>query len=207
MLSCGQLMAGRADCQVVTVFTGVPERGRMLTPFDKNCGFRSAMQAVRERKKEDEGAMLWLDAKDPVTLGFLDNQYRNDEDVSAAEPVLAERLGEAVDASRARVVVGPMGLSHPDHHITRRIYELVLRTRPELEAWVYEDLPSRVLWPEEVGDALAWWHGMGWTIELGFLGTGDEARKVGAVNQYKSQLWALNPHTYLVPERFHRLTR
>lgn len=204
LLSCGQLIAGRPDCVVATVFAGTPARGRMLTSYDKDCGFRSASHAMTVRRFEDAKAVALLDGT-TVHLDFTDGQYGQDVAPSAiVEALLAETNRENLS-----VIVGPLGLAHPDHHTVRRAFHAVLAERPDLQGWLYEDMPGRVWWPEQVPDALAWWAGMGYTPTLGFLGTGDLDRKREAVECYRSQLWALGEglHAVLVPERFRRLDR
>lgn len=202
VLSVGQVMAGRPDCVVVTVFAGTPARRRMLTTYDKDCGFSTAGRAMVDRRREDNAALNLLLA-DPVRLDFVDHQYG--EPRVGAE-IVAE-LVRVVDQVRPFVAAGPLGLVHPDHHATRFAFYSLLRARPDLEGWVYEDLPSRVLYPETVPDALEWWRGMGFVPVLDFLGTGPREKKQEAVACYRSQLWALDEPTYLVPERLWRLHR
>lgn len=202
VLSVGQVMAGRVDMTVATVFSGVPNDCRQLTSYDANCGFESAELAIRARRGEDAAALRCLDAH-PYWLDFADNQYG--EPVN--EPAIVDALAAAVDEVAPKLLIGPLGLAHPDHHTTRRAYQrLVVDTT--IEAWIYEDLPSRVMWPEEVPEALAWWKEKGHRPELGFVGTGPLRRKQEALGCYASQLWALrglNEHAYLVPERVWRL--
>ena len=200
VLSAGQLIAGRPDTVVATVFAGSPSRPSPLTTYDQNCGFTSAQQAVTRRRREDRVALGLLGATH-VHLDFLDHQYGEPAD----EKVIAARLGEVVAEHDAWALLGPLGLAHPDHHTVRRAYAGLVRGCPDLEAWVYEDLPARVLWPEQVGEGLAWWRGMGWEPTLGFFGTGPLEQKEEAVAAYRSQAWALSNHSYLVPERLHCL--
>lgn len=203
-LSCGQLMAGRPDCVAVTVFAGVPERPRQLTTYDKDCGFRNAAQAVTSRRYEDIKAMGLLGAT-AVHLDFPDSQYGEDVEEAA---ITADLLDQTY-RENLTTIVGPLGLAHPDHHTVRRAFQAVLAARPDLQGWVYEDLPARVWWPEQVPDALDWWRGMGYTPTLDFFGTGPLERKREAVECYRSQLWALGEglHGVLVPERLWRLDR
>lgn len=204
VLSCGQLMAGRPDCEVVTVFAGRPARGRQLTSYDKACGFLSAAEAVAVRRHEDNEAVSLLGGT-VSWLNFPDSQYG--EAVSPAS--IVEALLAETGRENLSVAVGPLGLAHPDHHTTRRAFHALLAERPGLQGWAYEDLPGRVWWPEQVPDALAWWAGMGYTPKLGFVGTGALGHKRKAVECYRSQLWALGEglHSVLVPERYWRLER
>lgn len=202
VLSVGQVMAGRPGMTVATVFSGIPQDCQILTTYDANCGFADAVDAVTTRRGEDRAAVNLLDGH-AEWLDFTDHQYGE----PANEAAIVDALAALVDGAAATLLIGPLGLAHPDHHTTRRAYQRLI-TDVRIEAWLYEDLPSRVLWPEEVPEALAWWKGMGHRPELGFLGTGPMERKQVALTCYASQRWALdglNPHAYLVPERLWRL--
>jgi LmbE family N-acetylglucosaminyl deacetylase len=202
VLSVGQVMAGRPDMTVATVFSGVPKRCTMLTTYDHDCGFESAELAVAARRDEDRTALQSL-AAHAAWLDFPDHQYGQPTNEAAIVDALA-----AVTADVApTLLIGPLGLIHEDHHTTRRAFQRLVATH-NIEAWIYEDMPYRVLFPEEVPEALAWWKGMGHRPELGFVGTGPLERKEAAIACYTSQLWALkalNEHCCLVPERLYRL--
>jgi LmbE family N-acetylglucosaminyl deacetylase len=203
VLSVGQVMAGRPDMTVATVFSGVPRDCRQLTTYDANCGFTAASEAIGARRDEDRAALGQLDAR-PVWLDFIDHQY----DQPANEAAVVDALAATVDEVVPTLLIGPLGLAHPDHHTVRRAFQRLVATTPRVEAWIYEDLPSRVLWPEEVPEALAWWKGKGHRPELGFVGTGPLERKREALACYVSQLGlldALSEHAYLCPERLWRL--
>ncbi len=220
VFSVGQFLAGRPDTHVVTVFTGCPGDDRLLTTYDRDCGFPSAGVAQRVRDAEDRKALGVVKATGQH-LGFLDHQYRDvvgdeapldgeslEERIQVELENVALLLMEAVPAPL--VMVGPLGLKHPDHHITSRAVELAARSLgpDRCELWLYEDMPSRVIWPDEVPDRLAWWRGMGWDPELAFLGTGPLRRKAQAVGAYGSQLGFPEfegRHTVLVPERTYRM--
>lgn len=202
VLSVGQVMAGWPGATVATVFAGRPSDPMVQTSYDRDCGFLNAGRAVARRRSEDKAALHILNAH-PVHLDFVDHQYGEPADEQAITDTLLALTAKA----EATVLIGPLGLAHPDHHTARRAYEQLL-TRTTVEAWLYEDLPSRVLWPEEVPEALAWWKGTGHRPELGFVGTGPLERKQRALERYRSQqgpLLALSPHAFLVPERLWRL--
>lgn len=199
-LSCGQLMAGRKGVTVATVFTGTPTDPAQSTTYDRHSGFNSAGEAMQARRAEDVQALDILGAR-AHHLGFIDDQYGQ----PAGEWDIVHALADLAAKVEPSMIVGPVGLAHPDHHTVRRAFEKLIH--PGVEAWAYEDMPSRVLFPEEVPDALAWWRGMGHKPELGFIGTGPESVKVQAVRAYRSQEWSLRQyrHCYLAPERYWRL--
>jgi LmbE family N-acetylglucosaminyl deacetylase len=202
VLSVGQVMAGRPEMTVVTVFSGVPQDCQQTNTYDVNCGFASAAEAITARRAEDREALRILDA-DPVWLDFVDDQYNE----PAGEADITARLLSAAAVTMPTLLIGPLGLSHPDHLITRRTFQRLVAATG-IEAWVYEDLPYRVLCPEEVPEALAWWKEKGHRPELGFVGTGPLERKREALSHYRSQMWAidaLSEHAYLCPERLWRL--
>lgn len=204
VLSAGQFLHGWPGATVATVFTDTPSLTRMMTSYDKDCGFGSAASAMRERHAENERALVRVGAARGVSLGFLDNQYR--EVITGTvvdEGDLAAAVGQVFDRVGPVLFMGPLGLNHPDHHLTRRAVEYVAADNA-CPVWLYEDMPSRVWCPEMVPDAIAWWEGMGWSLTLDFPGTGDLDVKAKAIREYKSQLWALGvgQHACLVPERF-----
>lgn len=205
VLSCGQLMAGRPDVTVVTAFTGTPRRHRMLTTYDKDCGFRSAEEAMTVRRREDHQAMRDLHAAPSVYLDLLDNQYDPAKDQDDTMAAIVEAVAEVIEELRPETVIGPMGLAHPDHLICAGALRWLAEDRSHMDWWVYEDLPSRVLYPEQVTDQLGAWRSLYPHMALDFLGTGERDVKQRAVARYRSQLWALDPPTYLVPERHWRL--
>lgn len=204
VLSVGQVMAGRPDCVVVTVMAGTPSRALMLTTYDANSGFSTGAQAMIARRGEDRNALAVLGAT-PHHLDFLDHQYRTGLARDCDEAAIDDQLDVTVAECGARVFLGPLGLAHPDHHAVRRAYRQLVVRHSDIEAWLYEDLPARVLWPEEVPEALAWWRGMGHDPQPGFFGTGPIEKKEEALGHYASQLWALDRHAALCPERLRRL--
>jgi LmbE family N-acetylglucosaminyl deacetylase len=201
VLSVGQVMAGRPNMTVVTLFAGIPQNRDMVTGFDTSSGFDNAAQAVLTRRAEDQAALRLLHAR-PVWFDFADNQYGEPADPTAIE----DKLMAVAAVVSPTLLIGPLGLVHPDHHATRSAYEALVAATG-IEAWIYEDLPSRVLWPEAVPDALAWWRSAGYKPELGFVGTGPADLKDDALGCYSSQHWWMTEHWHscLVRERLWRL--
>jgi len=212
VLSCGQFMAGRPDCVVATIFLGTPKPATRLTSFDKNCGFPSAGHATKTRRVEDRAALLRLHAV-PRHLEYLDNQYRPPgEPWAPIAEQAAVNVAAVVDEFAVTLALGPVGLNHLDHVIAGDVFHRVLLMRPDVEGWLYEDLPSRVLTPELVPGRLDEWRSLGYDLELGFLGTGPLKVKRDAILKYRSQKWmpefggpAL--HNVMVPERFWQMRR
>lgn len=198
-------MAGRPDVEVVTVFTGVPRRSRMLTTYDENCGFRSAGAALRRRWAEDEAAMRVLAAGPSHRVGLVDHQYEPARDLDDTVRRIALSVHDFLAVSNATTLIGPVGVAHPDHVATAGGLAVVADTHPELDVWLYEDMPSRVLYPLETHARLDAWRERFPRMRLDFLGTGPRDVKEAAVACYRSQMWALDPPTYLVPERMWRL--
>jgi LmbE family N-acetylglucosaminyl deacetylase len=202
VLSVGQVMAGRPNMTVATVFAGRPTDRTVQTTYDANCGFANAGRAIEQRRREDRAALRSLKAR-ARWLRFCDDQYGE----PAEEGAIVEALLDVVAHVRPTLLLGPLGLSHPDHLTARRAYRRIVADTG-IEAWIYEDMPYRVLFPEEVSEALAWWKEKGHRPELGFVGTGPLERKKAALSRYRSQMWAidaLSEHAYLCPERLWRL--
>lgn len=208
VLSCGQLMAGRPDTVVVTVFGGTP-RDTSLRPYDRLCGFVDAAQAMRARRAEDERAVRELGGS-TVHLEFVDDQYGEPNDFVD----LVEQLSGVVASVSPEYVLAPVGLAHPDHQeVTRAAFGAVEWRRLRF----YEELPARVLWPELVPSQLEQLVGYyaEWPVRLerAYLGTGPLERKVHAAREYVSQravLGALEDgagwHAVQCPERFWKVT-
>ncbi len=204
ILSAGQAIGGWPGATVVTVCTHPPTEGRLdLTEFDRNSGFVTAREACYRRRTEDRNACFTLGAKFHH-LGLADSQYGE-----PLEPAIVESaLAEVLDQTGPRVIVAPMGLVHPDHQaVSDACAELMVSTPKSCEWWLYEDQPSRVFYPDAVMETRDSWETDGYKLELGFLGTVPLERKEAAVRCYASQLWALDLHAVLCPERLWRVTR
>lgn len=200
VLSCGQLLADREHITVCTVFAGTPDDPATSTEYDHSCGFRNAGSAVALRRAEDVSALGLLKAKF-VHLDFLDSQY----DGQRGDPAdIAIALRDVARRVHPEFVVMPLGLVHPDHERTADACVTAFGGFDQLFA--YEDLPSRVLYPESVPCRLDWLRSFGFEVTRDAPGgEGPIARKQRAVRSYRSQLWALNLHAVLVPERFWRV--
>jgi hypothetical protein len=111
--------------------------------FDRAAGFRTAADAVRARRVEDVRALNQVGAE-AVHLNCLDGTY------AQGEP-LAMAVTRALDqAEIGELVLGPLGLRHPDHEIVAAAFRATVRARG-LNAWIYEELPYAYLWPEYIG--------------------------------------------------------
>lgn len=207
VLSCGQFLAGRPDAHLVTVFAGEPPTD-VSTTFDRNSGFQTAQQAIYARRLEDERAAKRLHAH-AVHLAFVDNQYRDLLSLGLSVDDLAGGLFTALDRVQQRTLLAPLGIEHPDHMLVSTAALLCLLD-PDVDVVFYEELPGRVLWPEQAAARLAsiteQIAPLGLRLDLTFVGTGPMAAKARAVDEYRSQSWALDRRCLFVPERFHRVT-
>lgn len=142
VLSCGGLLGARPGSTVVTVYTGVPDAADLLTDWDRRCGFGSAAEAMRERRREDARAMAIVRGHG-LALGFLDSQYIACADAGLL--ALTEALMRTLAELRPDAVAIPLGLLHADHV---RVSDAALMVRDAWRgpAWlVYEDVPYRCL--------------------------------------------------------------
>jgi LmbE family N-acetylglucosaminyl deacetylase len=202
VLSAGQAIAGWPGATVLTVCTHAHETP-MSTDYDQRSGFSSARQACYCRRREDRAACAVLGAS-AVHLGMVDGQYGTPLDPLA----VAGRLLSALIDIQPAVIVAPLGLVHPDHIAVAEACRMLLAEGAEADWWVYEDQPSRVLYPESVRDALRSWNrDPVSSLTLDFLGTAPLDQKEEAVRCYASQLWALDLHAVLCPERLWRVMR
>jgi len=185
VLSAGQMMAGRPDCVVVTVFSGVPDPPQ-VTAYDRSCGFMSSTEAMIARMLEDHQALSRLGAR-AEHLGHLDSQY-GPASVNAIYEDLADRWWRLGFPD----VLAPLGLAHPDHAaVAIACHVLADDVREKGKAmFLYEELPARVLWPELVAPAIDYWRAntKPWGWEPGFIGTGSKVTKAHAVRAYRSQM-------------------
>jgi LmbE family N-acetylglucosaminyl deacetylase len=96
----------------------------------------------------------------------------------------------------------PLGLAHEDHLVVSDAALDAVRGLT-VRVYLYEDLPSRVLWPDLVPARLQQLRDMAWELyPRGDMGRGDIEIKELAVRAYRSQLWALDWRSTLVPERY-----
>lgn len=200
VLSLGQFMCTER-CVVTTVLAGVPRPG-FLTDYDKSCGFTSSAGAVRSRRGEDLGALAEIGAV-PRHLGFLDGQYRDVPSRRIDHDAVVREL-EQLMSPRIHTFA-PLGIGHPDHRLVARAARDAV---PAGLLLLYEELPYRVLWPEQVQDELDGIRREGWDLEVWPLPQGSRALKEAAIGRYRSQFpnGAADP-CLLVPERVWRATR
>lgn len=204
VLSAGQAIAGWPGATVLSVCSHAPETP-MSTDYDKRSGFSSAREACYRRRMEDRAACAVLGAS-TVHLGMVDGQYGTPLDPKE----VANRLIAALIDIQPAVIVAPLGLVHPDHIAVADACRLLLADGTEADWWAYEDQPSRVLYPESVKGALDEWElcdPSGPMLTLDFLGTAPLDQKEEAVRCYASQLWALDLHAVLCPERLWKVSR
>lgn len=203
VLSAGQLLAGRPDADVVTVFAGIPVEVH-LTPYDKKCGFTSSKQAVEMRRIEDKNALALLGAN-PIHWNFTDGQYAEVGQLwDNLQFSIANEIMKQVEKEDYEYILLPLGLGHSDHMIIlEAVYDLIWGKHLSLPVYVWEDLPLRVVEPELVPDRLAKFG----IKEKATLGDGPIADKIRALSCYKSQIGTgiLDPYVMYVPERFWRV--
>lgn len=194
--SIGRTLA-RLEATVVTVFSRTPPEG-LLTAFDQSCGFTSSAEAVRLRRLENQRACTLLDV-DCRDGAWLDGQY--------GTPTTEAELGDwfASQFKQNIPVIAPLGIQHHDHRIVACAARDTAR-RLKVPVFVYEELPYRVLDPEETVRCLGELRETGWRIEPAVFPQGDRTQKRAAVECYQSQLTDDIRDSLTVPERLWRLT-
>lgn len=193
VLSAGRFLAGNPDSTVVTIFAGIPKNKELLTDYDGKMGFSSSTEAMKIRRAEDIAALYVLDAK-AVHLNYYDEQYARDEPTYAVALNSLIKLAEDCD-----VVLGPLGIRHPDHVRTRRIVD-ALAVSVEVPIYLWADLPYRVTDP---GSA---WEIAGKLKKVELL-QGDAKYKLQACRKYSSQWdqYDIIENNVMVAEEFWRL--
>lgn len=204
VLSCWQPLTQPGEVIVVNVFAGVPATNGALAWWDELTGANDSAQRVRERVEEDRKALAHA-GREPVNLGFLDEQYRDAE--QSLVPVAAqieERLEPGVH------VYAPAALGDHADHVLVRAAALGLRAKG-FEVSLYADLPHATLhgwpaWVTQAGTAASpdlaaalWDRALGETgvspatmsREVHELDPRGHARKLEAVHAYVTQLRGL----------------
>lgn len=197
ILSAGQLMAERPDCEVVTIFGGEPEGSeKIVTPYDTKCGFRNAKDAVSERRRENDAAIALLHAT-KIDLDFPDGQYGK----YVSEHEITEVLQRIIDGREYEGIYAPIGLGHPDHV---KVSDAVLKLKTSLPITLWEDIPIRITEPEIV-PARMQALGLEYKPTRTIVNRVFMADKVRALMCYTSQMGTgiLDPYLMFVPERFY----
>jgi LmbE family N-acetylglucosaminyl deacetylase len=200
VLSCGEQIAVDEEPMVITVLAGSPGV-KPVTQYDVNCGFRNGEEAVMYRRWEDRRAVAVLGGEH-LHLDYLDGQYNDPPtvgDLKAWLPTYIE--GRPPDEA----IYAPLGINHEDHVlVSDAAISVAKRTGRRLFLW--EDLPSRVTYPELVGlrmDSL----GQRLTFYPRHPAPGDVELKEKALWCYRSQIRCGLPwRCALVTERLWEVT-
>lgn len=208
VLSCSALLVDNPGSTVVTVFSADPPDNVVLTPWDQQCGFASSSLAPLNRRKEDQAGVTLLGAQ-PIWLNFQDHQYGC---ISPTELIVAAL--DRVIPNNA-VVVGPVGLTHPDHiQVAAACWHLQRHLPGSRTFYAYADVPYRAMndGRELVArlQALAT-SGVSLLAVNGPTRVVQRAEKLAALRCYASQLVALGTSDLdiddcLRPEQLWRLT-
>lgn len=193
VFSVGQLLAGSDDVVVATMFAGVPA-AEVLDAYDRACGFASSEHAMRHRRREDETALAMLGAK-AVHLDLFGVQYG-----PHGEQEIADAIEATVSQLGPDLVVGPVGLVHPDHERVGAAWPRALRRYPGIARYAYEDLPYRLTFPRRSRRAIRAFVDDHRATEA-VLPAGDRGAKACAMLAYTSQLRTATPLKCLEPER------
>jgi len=204
VLGCGGLLSARPGAVVATLFAGAPRDGGRATPWDAQCGFAGAAEAVAARRAEDAAALALLGAR-PVHLDFCDSQY---EETPTVEALAAALRAEVRRAAPVQVAL-PLGLYHSDHRLAHEAGRAALAGLAGLDVVFYEDALYRGL-PGVLQRRLAGLAAAGLVATPARMGPGrgDADAKARALRCYASQLRAFGPggvDDASEPERFWRL--
>src|SRR5437588_11456926 len=114
VLSCWHLLTQPGDVLVINVFAGIPASLDGPAWWDRYTGATDSAERVRERLEEDWRALA-LAGRTAVNLGFLDEQYRHEEQPLAS---LANRIERHV-APGTRIYAPAAFANHTDHVLVR----------------------------------------------------------------------------------------
>lgn len=211
-LSCAALLDRGQSVTVLDVCTLVPEPDRS-TEWDRRCGFSSAKEAMAVREAEE--AEAYADSPHEVlAVDLLEGQYRDDLRGAMDERRLHEAVSGWLDRYGGGTVVLPAGAgltvglapgvwarvraalsghrvvhADPDHLWARDVVLQLLRDRPDVRVWLYEELPHCRSRPADAAvDLVAEWSGR--RAERVVLRV-DRARKAKRLAAYGSQMPAM----------------
>jgi LmbE family N-acetylglucosaminyl deacetylase len=204
VLSCWHLLTQPGPVTVINVFAGVPASLGTPAWWDQYTGATDSGERVRERIDEDRRALA-LAGRSAVNLGFLDEQYRENDQPLAPVKTEIERL---LDPG-ARIYAPAAFANHTDHALVRAA-ALQLRDAG-FAVSLYADLPHATLyglptWVTKArGPSTKDLAGAAWDHSLRRAGLSPEemaasvheldpkahARKLHAVRAYGTQLQGL----------------
>jgi LmbE family N-acetylglucosaminyl deacetylase len=209
VLSCWRLLDGPDEAVVVNVFTASPPVGTPAPWWDRATGAADPVERMRERRKEDAGALA-LVGRPSIPLGLLDDQYRHAE---IALRDLVERIRLAVDSDARFYAPAAFG-RHPDHVLVREAALELARLGRSVT--LYADLPHATVraWPAWVSGertAIAREVAADWDRVLTEAGlvreklvrrvhpieAGARARKLTALAVYQTQRAALDRASFV----------
>lgn len=192
VFSAGATIAALGEVSVVTVFAGdpLPEQS---TGWDRASGFSSSSEAMAARRDEDLAALDALGAS-AIHLGLLDNQYGG-----CSPEAVIESLHREIARLTPDLVIGPLGVGHPDHVTTR---EALLADPPPCDLWLYADLPyCTYRWRGESRTHRRL-RREGHHLDVAHPRLGNSQAKLTAIGRYRSQASLFKLDRLTVPERF-----
>jgi LmbE family N-acetylglucosaminyl deacetylase len=203
--SCGHYLAANSGATVVTVFTGAPKATQPRGYNEATTGAATAREAFEIRKAEDRNALSELDAT-WVHLDLLEMQWAGDQDL----PTVASAIRAGVRVVAPRSIVVPIGIQHPDHVAVCDAWISLLDEFPELDWYVYAEVPYSSQFPQELDDRRSTFPSRGITLtQLSTAPSATDAKTI-ASQMYTTQ-WAayVNDHVDLEsairePERYWR---
>lgn len=140
-LGAAAAWASRRDVDVtmLTVLAGDPDSTAPAGRWDSRCGFATAGEAARARRREDERACALVGAA-PVWLRFSDEQYPRGADDSTIWDALVDAIGPA-DV----VLVPGSPLKHDDHRWLNALF--LERGTPAGRLGLYREEPYAAMLP------------------------------------------------------------
>jgi LmbE family N-acetylglucosaminyl deacetylase len=184
VLSCADVLTRNPGSVVVTVFAGTPSDTQRLTHWDSLSGFRSAGEAMRLRREEDQLALFLLESE-PLWLDFLDAQYG----ISPSPDRVAGALSAAIGEQSPAAVLLPLGLFHDDHRLASEASLALVGRFPRLRWIAYADALYRSM-AHPCEQRLRQLRARGWLLQP-LRGPQPSTAKRHAVSCYGSQLRAL----------------
>lgn len=146
----GMLASDPANCIVITIFSGTPDR-EANSWWDRKCGFQSSSEAMLSRSKENKKALrlLGLNENQIVDIQGLEKQYRpldakiDDMVANFSKEIEVLAMKNGIDMDNVDFFA-PLNTHNEDHGIVQALAVSLKMHNINSSLLFYEDMPYHV---------------------------------------------------------------